>query len=235
MLIGFALLLSFFAALSIGPVRISLFEMSATDRVILFNLRLPRILSAFFVGGGLALAGAIFAALAVHTEAVAGIVGRADLMAAGCCFLAWALWRRSAPAAAAAFLAALLCKESALVFPLWLVIVEPPRRALAWLGAALAAYVALRAATFGLVVDDVFRSANNNLLLDEPPGVRALTALAMLARALRLILVPLDTAAKPTTVMARGRTRRARITSSTSAAAPTATSADRPRSGRITA
>jgi iron complex transport system permease protein len=37
--------------------------MSATDRVILFNLRLPRILCAFFVGGGLALAGAIFQGL----------------------------------------------------------------------------------------------------------------------------------------------------------------------------
>jgi iron complex transport system permease protein len=56
-------MVSCFLALSIGPVRISLFEMSATDRVILFNLRLPRILSAFFVGGGLALAGAIFQGL----------------------------------------------------------------------------------------------------------------------------------------------------------------------------
>lgn len=63
LLIGLSLLVSSFLALSIGPVRISLFEMSATDRVILFNLRLPRILSAFFVGGGLALAGAIFQGL----------------------------------------------------------------------------------------------------------------------------------------------------------------------------
>jgi len=63
LLIGLFLLVSGFVALSIGPVRISLFDMSATDRVILFNLRLPRILSAFFVGGGLALAGAIFQGL----------------------------------------------------------------------------------------------------------------------------------------------------------------------------
>jgi iron complex transport system permease protein len=61
--IGCALLATFFVALNIGPVRISLFELSATDKVILFNLRLPRILSAFFVGGGLALAGAIFQGL----------------------------------------------------------------------------------------------------------------------------------------------------------------------------
>ncbi len=64
LLIGLSLLVSGFpVALSIGPVRISLFDMSATDKVILFNLRLPRILSAFFVGGGLALAGAIFQGL----------------------------------------------------------------------------------------------------------------------------------------------------------------------------
>lgn len=62
-LIALSLFISFFLALSIGPVRISLFDMSATDKVILFNLRLPRILSAFFVGGGLALAGAIFQGL----------------------------------------------------------------------------------------------------------------------------------------------------------------------------
>jgi iron complex transport system permease protein len=63
LLIGLSLLITFFLALSVGPVRISLSEMSATDKVILFNLRLPRILSAFFVGGGLALAGAIFQGL----------------------------------------------------------------------------------------------------------------------------------------------------------------------------
>ena len=37
--------------------------MSATDKEILLNLRLPRVLSAFLVGGGLALAGAIFQGL----------------------------------------------------------------------------------------------------------------------------------------------------------------------------
>lgn len=63
LLIVMALLFSFVLAMSIGPVPISIFEWSATDKVILFNLRLPRILSAFFVGGGLALAGAIFQGL----------------------------------------------------------------------------------------------------------------------------------------------------------------------------
>ena len=58
-----SLLFSFLIALSVGPVRFSLLEMSATEKTILYNLRLPRSLSAFFVGGGLALAGAIFQGL----------------------------------------------------------------------------------------------------------------------------------------------------------------------------
>jgi iron complex transport system permease protein len=63
LLIGIAIFLSFVLGLSVGPVPIAFFEMSSTDRLILFNLRLPRSLSAFFVGGGLALAGAIFQGL----------------------------------------------------------------------------------------------------------------------------------------------------------------------------
>lgn len=62
-LIALSLLAAFFLALSIGPVRISFFNMTPTDKAILFHLRLPRALSAFLVGGGLALAGAIFQGL----------------------------------------------------------------------------------------------------------------------------------------------------------------------------
>lgn len=49
--------------LGIGPVPISFRNLSITDREILLNLRLPRVLSAFLIGGGLALAGAIFQGL----------------------------------------------------------------------------------------------------------------------------------------------------------------------------
>lgn len=63
LVIGTAIFFSFLLALSVGPVRISFSAMSSTDQMILFNLRLPRTLSAFFVGGGLALAGAIFQGL----------------------------------------------------------------------------------------------------------------------------------------------------------------------------
>lgn len=62
-IISACLLFSFLLALSVGPVRLSLWEMSPTEKMILFNLRLPRSLSAFFVGGGLALSGAIFQGL----------------------------------------------------------------------------------------------------------------------------------------------------------------------------
>jgi iron complex transport system permease protein len=63
LIVVFFLLFSFALALSTGPVKLSLFNMSPTDQTILFNLRLPRTLSSFFVGGGLALAGAIFQGL----------------------------------------------------------------------------------------------------------------------------------------------------------------------------
>ena len=62
-LIPMAVLVVILIGLSIGSVPISFLQMSATDKEILFNLRLPRVLSAFLVGGGLALAGAIFQGL----------------------------------------------------------------------------------------------------------------------------------------------------------------------------
>ena len=58
--------------------------MSTTDKEILFNLRLPRVLSAFLVGGGLALAGAIFQGLFRNPIADSYLLGsfRASLGAA---------------------------------------------------------------------------------------------------------------------------------------------------------
>ncbi len=63
LIIAMSLFFSFLLALSVGPARLSFWEMSAMDRIILWNLRFPRSLSAFFVGGGLALSGAIFQGL----------------------------------------------------------------------------------------------------------------------------------------------------------------------------
>ncbi len=69
------LLVSIALALSTGPVKVSLLNMSPTDKVILFNLRLPRLVSTFFVGGGLALAGAIFQGLFRNPLADSYILG----------------------------------------------------------------------------------------------------------------------------------------------------------------
>lgn len=63
LMVGLAFLFAGALGLAIGPVPISFWHLSATDKEILLNLRLPRVLSAFLVGGGLALAGAIFQGL----------------------------------------------------------------------------------------------------------------------------------------------------------------------------
>lgn len=151
------------------------------------------------------LGGVTFAALAVNTEAVAGIVGRADVLAAGFLFLAW--WAAERPAAAAAaFFAALLCKESALAFPLAIFLCDrllappgerPPRpwapRYLALAGAAVA-YVALRTLLFA-GFGEVSRTDNNNPLVDEAFPVRLWTGLRLFLLSLRLVLVPLNLSA----------------------------------------
>jgi iron complex transport system permease protein len=62
-LIALSLFAALALALNIGPARLSFPALSQTDKVILLHLRLPRVLSAFLVGGGLALAGAIFQGL----------------------------------------------------------------------------------------------------------------------------------------------------------------------------
>lgn len=75
LIILFFLVVTVYLALSTGPVKLSMFNLSATDRVILFNLRLPRLLSSFFVGGGLALAGAILQGLFRNPLADSYILG----------------------------------------------------------------------------------------------------------------------------------------------------------------
>jgi iron complex transport system permease protein len=83
--IALSLLASFLFALSFGPVPISFFDLSETDKVILLHLRLPRVLSAFLVGGGLALAGAVFQGLfrnPIADSYVLGVSSGASLGAA---------------------------------------------------------------------------------------------------------------------------------------------------------
>lgn len=79
-------------------------------------------------GAAALLIGLIFAALPIHVESVASIVGRGDVLASLLCLVAFDRIRSStsAPAiglAAGLYLAALLCKESVALFPgivLWL-------------------------------------------------------------------------------------------------------------------
>lgn len=60
----------------------------------------------------------IYAAHPVHTEAVAGIVGRSELLAALCFLSGWLFFRRGQTAIPAALFAlSLLSKENAIVFP----------------------------------------------------------------------------------------------------------------------
>src|SRR5256884_7182612 len=105
--------------------------------------------------GGL-VAGVMFAVHPVHVEAVANVVGRAELMAAAFTLLSVyaAIERRSAAWSAACWVLGLLCKESAAVAPAlvvtaWALGVGRPSRREAvlfgacWLGAG-AAYLIVR-------------------------------------------------------------------------------------------
>ena len=162
-------------------------------------------------------AAGVFAVMGAGSEAVAGIVGRADVMAAGLAMLAWAAAGRPADTdgrgeagaariAAAGGLAclAMLCKESAVVLPLLVIgcdVVLGGGRAArrGWprylaLGLALVAAVALRLHYFGSPAA-VARAANNNPLVDEALGVRLLTAPRLFLLALRVLVLPINTSA----------------------------------------
>ena len=147
-------------------------------------------------------AGVLFAVHPVHVEAVANVVGRAELMATGFSLLAFyaAVAGRSAVWSAAAWGLGLLSKETAAVTPLlvalaWLAGLgadRPDRARLVRLGAAwgivAAAYVVARelvlhASATSVELAPVFAGAS-------PWGVR-LTALSALPDVLRLLLLPL--------------------------------------------
>ena len=146
------------------------------------------------------IAGLLFAVHPVHVEAVANVVGRAELMAAAfACLSVWAALSGRHPAwSIAAFAIALLCKENAAVTPalvIWgwiLGIGRPGRRRGAalvtgWLvaGAAWAGARALVLAPFARFHDlaPVFVGL-------DPLGVR-LTAVAALTDVARLLVMPI--------------------------------------------
>lgn len=145
-------------------------------------------------------AGLLFAVHPVHVEAVANVVGRAELMAtlfAALCVYA-AVTRRHPAWSAAAFAAGLLCKENAVVAPAlavwaWVVGIDrPSRRVMAtyvgwWLGVA-----ALYAAVRWQVLHPYARfDALAPTFVGQSPFAIRLTAIAALTDVARLLVLPI--------------------------------------------
>jgi tetratricopeptide (TPR) repeat protein len=168
------------------------------------------------------MAGALFAAHPIHTEAVANLVGRAEILAAGLGLFAILLRRRGSALrsglAAAAYGLALLGKEHALAFLALLPLADallddggsprlflrrlrtPPRAVFyASLLAVTLAYLALRQQALGGLGIDRAAAAWipvwQNVTAHAPIGARVLTALWVAARACWLLLVPLHLSA----------------------------------------
>jgi protein O-mannosyl-transferase len=155
---------------------------------------------------GATAAALVFAAHPVHTEAVAGIVGRAELLAAAGVLGAWVVHLGGAGAARAAgtgllFALGLFSKENAIVLPAFLVLGDLWRgrrepRSPARPRASIASYAAC-----ALVVA-LWGGMRSSALPPEPPdlsdsplagvaaGTRALTALHVLARDAWLLIWP---------------------------------------------
>jgi tetratricopeptide (TPR) repeat protein len=173
-----------------------------------------------FASPGLAAAtAALFAVHPVHTEAVDGIVGRAELMSACFAFLALLVASRilrddapglARPALAGALLwLALLSKEQAIVVPalplVWLASRSPAergavmrrssfKRLMAALALATCAYLALRTAVLGSPVA-AFKGVSGTVVVDNPvagaAGLgRLLTPVGVFGRAAGLIVYP---------------------------------------------
>lgn len=148
-------------------------------------------------------AGLVFAVHPVHVEAVANVVGRAELMAAaGVCLAVYAaVVRQNVLLSAAALLLGLLSKENAVVAPVligWAWIVglpsRPPpttRRMLAFAASWVViggAYIAIRS----IVLEPYARlNATAPVFLGESAFAGRLTAVAALADVLRLLVFPL--------------------------------------------
>jgi tetratricopeptide (TPR) repeat protein len=156
--------------------------------------------------GGATTAALIFALHPVQTEAVNGIVGRADILAVLLALIAWWLYRRSGMVwrlgSVLAFAAALLAKESALVLPAILIVEDAARahtaRAIVrrwrrYLPYAIVGlgFLVLRVALVGsLGLPETPRLVDNPLAAVSAVS-RWLTAIGILARYVALVLAPL--------------------------------------------
>jgi tetratricopeptide (TPR) repeat protein len=140
----------------------------------------------------------------VHTEAIVGIVGRSELLAAAFFFAAWLMFRRDRIGwAAALFLLSLLSKENAIVFPaiaaLDILLLDggPKKLFAVWrrfvlLGAVGLAYLALRYSVLGeLGVPATFQYMHGGLSVVQ----RWMTSGRAFLQYFRLILFPVDVSA----------------------------------------
>lgn len=168
-----------------------------------------------FVDQRYALAGALlFAVHPVHVEAVANVVGQAELLSA-CLLLAGACIHASRPMVgevparhrrliALLFAAGLLAKESAIAFPALLVVLDLAQgrvqrpgyiRSVARLAILLAAvtgvYLALRSVVLGALTGDV----TFTMRFLEDPRARLMTALTVWPHYARLLFAPLHLSA----------------------------------------
>jgi len=139
----------------------------------------------------------LFAVHPIHTEAVASIVGRAELLAAGFLLAAWILHLRDWEIAALiCFLLALLSKESAAAF-LVLVLVgdytrgewKPPLRYARIVGVTLV-YIGLLWKVHGGHLGPASISLLDNPLADLPAGWRILNALRVAWKYAGLLIYP---------------------------------------------
>lgn len=146
------------------------------------------------------IAGAVFAVHPVHVEAVANVIGRADLATTVCSLLAvwFAVERDNLAGSAVALALGLLVKETAAVVPVligaaWaLGLQRPPARRIATYVAVWCVlgvtYVLVRKALFGsyLVVSGVAV-----VFVNQSPLTARLTAVAALTDVVRLLVFPL--------------------------------------------
>src|SRR5262245_50062480 len=150
------------------------------------------------------LAGFLFAAHPVHTEAVASVVGRAELLAAGLALLSWwiAVARRGVlprVVAALVLFAGVLAKENAVTIVAVAVaadlIYRRPLDLRAYGALALGALAAilLRTAVMGSVAPLPLRL--DNVLATAPLAARCYTAVAVIAAYARLLVWPVHLSA----------------------------------------
>ncbi len=152
----------------------------------------------FLSPAGALAAALLFAVHPVHTEAVANLVGRAELLAAAGFLAAWLLHDRRRTAAATVFAAGLLAKEIAVVLPAALLLRDLLRRrridlrAYALYAAVLVGYLAARYAVLGAFTNPkgmiLYRMDN---VIATLPFLSALwTALSVFGRYVVLLVFP---------------------------------------------